>query len=158
MNEVLTTVLKDTYSLTFLKHRLRILKSYLSSKIFGGEAQDELSAQDSTWLSSLPRPLFEQFNKNNFSGIFSELEEEISTFKILTMYLPFDTDEQTLAQIGEFARKKFNSLIVLDMKFDPNLIAGCALSWGGIYKDYSLRSQIDQRKGEILESFKKFLR
>lgn len=158
MNEVLTTILKDTYSLTSLKHRLRILKSYLSFKIFGGEAQDELSAQDYTWLSALPHSLFEQFNKNNFSEIFSEIEEKISRFKILTMYLPFDADEFTLSRIGEFARKNFNSLLVLDMKFDPNLIAGCALSWGGIYKDYSLRAQIDQRKEEILESFKKFLR
>lgn len=158
MDQILNTILKNTYSLTALKHRLRVLKSYLSSQFFQGESNEEFAASDSTWLSSLSPSFFQQFTKDNISEIFNDLESRINKLKILTMYLPFDADELTLSRIGEFARKNFNSLLVLDMKFDPNLIAGCALSWGGIYKDYSLRSQIDQRKGEILESFKKFLR
>lgn len=158
MDDILTTILKNTYSLTQLKHRLRVLKSYLSSRLFGRESKEEFATQDSTWLSSLPPGFLQQFNKDNISGIFNEMETKINKLKTLTMYLPFDADEQTLAQIGDMVRKTFTSLIVLDIKFDPNLIAGTALSWNGVYKDYSLRSQIDARKGEILESFKKFLR
>lgn len=158
MENTLETILKDTYSLTSLKHRLRVLKSYLSSRIFQGESKEEFATSDSTWLSSLSPSFFQQFSKENISEVFSELESRISKLKILTMYLSFDTDEQTLIQIGEKSRRTFGTLMVLDLKFDPNLIAGCALSWNGVYKDYSLRSKIEEKKGEILESFKKFLR
>lgn len=157
MNDVLNTILENTYSLTSLKHRLRVLKSYLSSQIFQGESKEEFAASDSTWLSSFSPSFFQQFSKENISEIFSELESKISKLKILTMYLPFDSDEQTLIQVGEKTRRTFENLIVLDIRFDPNLIAGCALSWNGVYKDYSLRSQIETHKNEVLESFKKFL-
>lgn len=158
MDDILTTILKNTYSLTQLKHRLRVLKSTLSSRLFGGESKEEFATSDSTWLSSLPPQFMGQFTKDNLNEIFTQLETKINGLKILVLYLPFDADEQTLTQIGEFARKTFSNLIVLDMKFDPNLIAGAALSWNGVYKDYSLRSKIAEKKGEILESFKKFLR
>lgn len=158
MDQILTTILKDTYSLTTLKHRLRVLKSYLSSVIFQSGVKEEFAASDSTWLGSFPPAFIQQFNKDNISPVFADMESKIKKLKILTMYLPFDTDEQTLIQIGEKTRRTFGSLIVLDIRFNPNLIAGCALSWNGVYKDYSLRSQIEARKNEILESFKKFLR
>ncbi len=158
MEDILNTILKDTYSLTSLKHRLRILKSCILGQLFGGGLQEEFGAADANWLSSLPAQIFRQFNKDNISLNFAELETKISELKILTVYLPFDANEQTIAQIGEGARKTFGYPIVLDIKFDPALIAGCALSWNGIYQDYSLRSKIAEKRAEILASFKKFLR
>ncbi len=158
MNDILNFILKDTYTLSSLKHRLRILKSVVSAHLFGGQPQGELSSSDSLWLSTLPPILYQQFNKNNVAEIFDDIESKINHFKTLTMYLPFEVQEDASKQIGDYVRKNFSSLLLLDIKFDPNLIAGCALSWNGIYRDYSLRSKIQEKKDDILESFKKFLR
>ncbi len=160
MDEVLNTILQNTYSLTSLKHRLRILKSNLLKTFFGGENQNlKLTAQDLNWLKSLPENFYQKFTKDNIYQILSDLEKRIHSLPSLTMYLTFEPDDVTLTQLGSVTRKTFNSpSLILDIKLDPNLIAGAALVWKGVYKDYSLRAKIEGRKLEIFEGFKKFLR
>lgn len=159
MNEILASILNDTYSLTQLKVRLNILKSYLLKAFFGSlEESSPLAREDLNWLNSLPEKFYQQFNKDNVYAIFKDLEAAISKFTPLTIFLTFEPDEISLAQIGKYARKTFNSPLLLDIKLDLSLIAGCSLVWKGIQKDYSLRAKIEERKIEILDSFKKFLR
>jgi len=82
--EILNTVLKDTYSLTNLKHRLRILKSNLLKTFFGGESQtSSLTAQDLRWLQSLPEGFYRKFTKDNVYQILADLEKGIPNFPIL---------------------------------------------------------------------------
>lgn len=158
MNEILNTILKETYSITALKHKLNVLKSYLLQNLFGAQTQKEWAAEDLVWLKSLPPEFFQNFNKDNVYNLFTGMEKEITQLKILTVYLTFEPDDDTLIQIGAMVRKQFNNVALLDIKHDPSLIAGAALVWNGIYKDYSLRSTIGQKKELILERFKKFLR
>lgn len=158
MNEILNTILKDTYTLKDLKHRLNILKSYLSQSFFGTGAIMRLEEKDSAWLKSLPSSMGQHFNKDNISTVFAELEKGANQLKTLVIYLAFEPDQSGLALIGNYARKTFGNSLLLDIKYDPNLIAGAAFVWKGIYKDYSLRASIEQKKALILDSFKKFLR
>ena len=159
MNDLLTTILKDTYTLAQLKHRLKILKTQFLETFFGGISLSESnSAQDLNWLKVLPSEIYQKFTKDNVYKIFEDLEKAVTKKQVLTIYLTFEPDDAAISQISTFARKNFGESLLLDTKLDPNLIAGAALSWKGVYRDYSLRAKIDQRKGEILESFKKFLR
>lgn len=159
MNNILTTILKDTYSLTQLKHRVRILKAYLLKHLFASTTDSSPSPVDLNWLKSLSADFYHQFNKDNVYQIFTDLEKQITNCPVLTMYLTFEPDEMALPQIGSFARQQFNKpSLILDIKIDPNLITGAALAWKGVYKDYSLRLKIGQRKAEIFQGFKRFLR
>ncbi len=157
MDNVLSLILKDTYTLTLLKHRLSILKSHLVSHFFTDKTEDSTNQADLAWIKSLPDDFYKKFDKDNVYEYFSIAESEIEDLTTLIIYLPFQTDEHIEAQIGELTRKIFNPNLMLDCKYDPNLIAGCALVWKGIYKDYSLRVKIEERKAEVLESFKKYL-
>lgn len=162
MNEILSTILKDTYSLASLKHRLRILQSYFLKAFFGeteATADIALSTQDSTWLKSLPESFYQKFNKDNVYEIFSGLEKEMENLKILNLYLSFEPDEVTANQIGSVARRTFNlPALLLDIKVDPNLIAGTALVWKGVRRDYSLKAKLEEKRQELSEEFRRFLR
>lgn len=159
MNDILSIILSDTFSLNLIKHRLGILKSNLIKTFFGNEtAESSVSTEDINWLKSLPQSFYQQFNKDNIYQIFSGLEEELSKLKVLIIYLAFEPDETTINQIGAFARKIYDPALILDIKVNPGLIAGTALVWKGIYRDYSLKAKIETKKSEILEEFKKFLR
>lgn len=162
MNEILSTILKDTYSVTSLKHRLRILNSYFLKTFFGeteAAVDIPLSTQDSNWLKSLPESFYQKFNKDNVYEIFAGLEKEMENLKILNLYLTFEPDELTLSQIGFSARKTFNlSLLLLDIKVDPNLIAGTALVWKGVRRDYSLKAKLEEKRQDLSEEFRRFLR
>ncbi len=167
MDEVLSIILKDTYSLSQLKHRLRVLKNNLLQTFFGethleggpGLLPGELSPEDLNWLKSLSPQFYQNFTKDNVYQIFSDLDSSSLKLDTLTLYLSFEPDDITLSQIGSFARKTSNSpSLLLDIKLDPRLIAGTALSWKGVYRDYSLRAQLATKKQELWEEFKKFLR
>lgn len=157
MDDTLKIILKDTYSLSQLNHRVRILKSSLLKAFFGGENLS-YSLTDLNWLKSLPNSFYQKFNKENVYQIFTDLEKQISNLKTLIIYLTFEPDETTLAQVGTHVRNSFGLTLLLDIKLDPNLIAGAALSWNGVYKDYSLRSQLQAKKEELFAEFKKYLR
>lgn len=158
MDEVLAIILKDTYTLTQLKHRIRLLKSTLLKTFFGGE-DETIPPPDLIWLKSLDAKFYSQFNKDNVYRIFEGLEETVTKLPTLVIYLTFEPGDDTISQLGLSARQTFNlPNLLLDVRFDPGLIAGAALSWKGIYRDYSLRTNIDSKKAEILQEFKKFLR
>ncbi len=157
--DTLSILLQTTYSLSLLRYRLRILKSHFNQIFFvPSDAQEQLTPADIAWLNSLPKTFLEQFNESNFSQIMTGLENSINKLQALTLYLPFEINDQIAEQIGQKARITFNQLLLLDIKYDPNLIAGCALVWKGIYKDFSLKAKLGQQKEQILESFKKYLR
>lgn len=157
--DTLATILKDTYSLTQLKHRARILKSTILNAIFNNNQPPTYPPSDLNWLKSLPQDFYQKFNKDNVYNIFTELEQKTTKLNTLTIYLSFEPDETALTQIGTYSRKLFGfPTLLLDIKINPNLIAGTALVWKGILRDYSLKAQIEAKKGDILQEFKKFLR
>lgn len=155
----LANILKNTYTLSGLRRHVRILKDYLINKIFTQNQQPaDISAEDGIWLNSLGGSFINQFNKDNIYPIFDEIDKSLDKMSALNIYLPFPQNDQIQAQIGQFIFKTFGKTILFDIKFDPNLIAGCALSWQGIYKDYSLRKRIEDNKAQIIGSFKKYLK
>lgn len=158
MDNILSTILNNTYTLTQLNRRLRVLKAQLLKNLFGGEVISEPISDDLNWLKSLPENFLSQFNKDNVYQIFTSIETAITNLQLLTVYLAFEADNTTIEQVGNFARKIFNPSLLLDAKFDPNIIAGAALVWKGVYKDYSLRAKLKEKEGEISQSFKKFLK
>lgn len=155
--DILSTILKNTYSLTQLNHRINTLKSYLLQSFFRSGKQP-LEQADLSWLKSLPASVLQKFNKDNFYQIFNQLNKQANQLKDLTIYLPLEVDDVILADIGRYARKLFGDDLVLDIKYDPTLIAGAALSWQGVYKDFSLRSTIHSKRDQISQNFKKYLK
>ncbi|MCR4305577.1 MAG: F0F1 ATP synthase subunit delta [Candidatus Daviesbacteria bacterium] len=180
MDDILAAILKDTYSLTQYKHRVMILKAHLVQSFFGGgptlhlpgegqvtasthlegvASEVNLGGQDTAWLNSLPESFYKQFTKDNVYDIFSNLEKQSNTLQVLTLYLTFEPDDATLNQIGTRARTAFGfPALVLDIKLNPNLIAGTTLSWKGRMRDYSLKAKLEEKRQELSEEFRKFLR
>jgi hypothetical protein len=151
---ILEKILADTYTLSDLHKRIRTLKTYLLKILFQSSEQiDEPLQSERNWLHSLGDEFYKQFNQQNIYPILEELEKELKNINILVMYLPIDPNKSQIDQIGAFLRKNYGDKFILDMKYDPQLIGGCALVWNGIYKDYSLRASIQNNSQKILESF-----
>lgn len=159
MDGILEIILKDTFTQNLLKHRVLIAKSYLLKAVFGNVHSMELDQKDMDWLNSLPDSFYKKFNKDNIYQIFEDLEKRIDLLPTIIIYIPIESTDEVSSKICSFVRKTYqNPLIILNIKYNPTLIAGCAISWKGIYRDYSLKSKIEERKNEVYESFRKFLR
>lgn len=158
MDQTFETILKNTYTVFQFKHRLRILKSHFAQKFYGGALQIEPAEDDLRWMKTLPQSFFEFFTADNQAHVFTFLEGKLKETPTLTLNLAFNPPDELINELGEYYRKNFTSFQLIDLKFDLSLIAGCSIVWKGVFKDYSLKNRIEERKEEIMQQFRKFLR
>lgn len=158
-NKILEQILADTYTTSTLKKRTKALKAYLTEKYFGlGNSENiNVDREELIWLKSLTSNFLALFRKEDFNDIFHSIETFLDNIMPLTIYLSFDPGEEEIKSISKFIRSNFNQNIILDIKLDYSLIGGCALIWKGVYKDYSLKSNIQVNKEQIFSSFRKYL-
>lgn len=159
-DQLLSIILADTYTLKSTRQRFNLLKAMLLSRLFGGKEFDPslYDRNDLAWLNSLGEPFYQNFTKENIYQLFAELENKVKSLPQLVIYTAFDPGEEEIRQIGSWIRTNLTAIKLFDLKLDPNLIAGAALTYQGVYKDLSLRSRIEEKKQEILADFSNYLR
>ena len=155
-SNLIEKLLINSYSLSQLRSRVRILRKYIGRKFFGETQTEELDEKESLWLASLGNDFLNQFDKLNAYEKLGELELAVNQIKPLIIYIAFDIPQEEIERLGIWLRAEINPGVLCEIKVDPSLIGGCALSWSGIYKDYSLRAQIQTQREQILSGFKQF--
>jgi hypothetical protein len=164
MNTILEEILNQTYTLQQYRSRVRLLREKLVSQFFGNKelSYDELVGhslkENIEWLNALSPEFLNQFNKDNVYQVFKDLEVEVEKIQTMVLYVAVGLPEKETDEIGAFLRKLTGKLLLVDIKVDPSLLAGCAFVWNGIYKDYSLRKKIEENRNEILAQFRTFLK
>ncbi|MBI2600943.1 F0F1 ATP synthase subunit delta [Candidatus Daviesbacteria bacterium] len=161
MNQLWDQIITNTYTLKSLKNRLRILRDYLTKQQFtnGVQDQDEKLTDEAQWINSLGKDFLAKFNQHNIYSLLDEMESETSKQEPLTIFLAFELPNEEISKLGSWIRVNFGQkYLMLDIKYDPSLIGGCALTWKGIYHDYSVKKKIEDNKQQVLESFKTYLR
>ncbi|MCL4398032.1 F0F1 ATP synthase subunit delta [Patescibacteria group bacterium] len=88
---------------------------------------------------------------------FDKAREEIKTIEPLYLYLPAQVPEENLQSIVGKLRRDYGDRFLIEIKIDPALLGGCALSYKGIYKDYSLKAKLEKNREALKKEFDKFL-
>ncbi len=161
---LLEYILQDTFVKTLALKKVTGLKDYLLNKAFSssGQGPPETNMTDdpeiTTWILSLNPALFSGINQQNIYSIFDQLEKDIKTIEPLVLYLPYELPQEQLTEIGQQLRDSYGSSFLIDIQIDPGLVAGAALSYKGIYQDYSVKQSIFDNKQAILATFKKYIK
>ena len=77
-----------------------------------------------------------------------------SDLQIRIIFIPFELPEEGMAALGQRMRRLFGKNFLAEIKLDPNLLAGAALVWDGVYKDYSLREKIEDNRERIIKTLR----
>ncbi len=85
------------------------------------------------------------FVKNAESGqeFIQDLQAYLDSLPILHLTLATLLPQQNLMQISDWLNTDTKSKIILDIVIDKNIIGGILIYQNGIYKDYSLKNQLD---------------
>lgn len=149
-NDLITTFFANTYSLQQAKARLRLLRTYLLRSFY----EQNQTPETDPWLLSLGDDFYKKFTRDTVYKNLRAIEEAVVKIQPLIFYIAFDIPEEEVNNLGLWFRKNCQSNIIFDIRHDPNLIGGCAMSWHGVYKDYSVRSRIELNKDKILGNIK----
>lgn len=156
-DKILDKVLITTYTMSSLRRRLKALKSRLSEQFFGGDTNKQMVTEEIEWLNTYGIQFLTDFQKETFYQSFTRLEESVAKLKLLTLFVVFEPSEEDMQKIGSWLRDNYQQKIVIDLKLDKELIGGCAMIYNGVYKDYSIRSQIAANHDKLISSFKNFI-
>jgi F0F1-type ATP synthase delta subunit len=83
----------------------------------------------------------------NFLGL---LQDVISKLPVATLTLAFEPTDTVLHNLSEWFTLNANRQVLFDIKIDPTLIAGAAITYNGKYFDFSVKSRFEQVLTETL--------
>lgn len=158
--DLLDVILSTAYTKIEALNRVRALREYVLGQLFGnGKAvsKEHLPTGQSVWLASLDKDFCKSFNRANVYDLLDALEEEVKKIEAIVIYLPFNLPEETVSELGQRLRLLFGPRSLAEIRTDPTLLAGAALVWKGIYKDYSLRKKIKENHQSIAGILRKEL-
>lgn len=113
--------------------------------------------RDLKFFLELDPGFFERFKKDNVNTLLPQLNKAINTDQICLVYLPFEIPEPEIEKLGLWF-KNISPLQLIEIKYDGGLIGGVALSYKGIYKDFSLRERMKKNQTKIIETLLMFKR
>ena len=171
-------LLTDTYTKNQSAHRLSLIKELINRWLFDNQPGQDLLAildqylkeadailhkDDPEWLKAVIPLIRDQIDpKKNLPKQSVELikavEKALSTERIISLYLPFEYNDEILKQYGLWFKTNVSKDCLIEPGSDPSLIGGCALAFNGIYHDYSIKAKIGENRSQILKqllSFKK---
>ncbi|MDD2823557.1 MAG: F0F1 ATP synthase subunit delta [Candidatus Daviesbacteria bacterium] len=157
-------ILSDSYIKNQAEKRILALKNYILGGIFIDSKEKKLkeAATDNPkldlWINSIDKKVLSKITPQNIYSTFEVLEKEIKAIEPLILYLPYELPDEEVAQIGTKLRADYGKKFLMEITIDPSLIAGCALSFRGIYKDYSVKQKITDNKQEILAAFRQYVK
>lgn len=173
--DLVSQFLKTTYTKHQALTRFRILSDFLNFRLFTGNSTisetDSVSEQFNKFKKTYDRDIerdlkffleldpgfFERFKKDNVNTLLPELNKAINTDQICLVYLPFEIPEPEIEKLGLWF-KNISPLQLIEIKYDGGLLGGVALSYKGIYKDFSLRERIKKNQTKIIETLLMFKR
>lgn len=126
---------------------------------------------ESGWLRLLGDDFFRVFTPRNITALYKDLESTINKIDVATLYLPFEVleDEGTgktgelhldspMVLLGKWFKENVNKYFIFKINYNPNLVAGCAISIHGIFKDFSLGASMHDNQSKIVSTLAQYKR
>ena len=86
----------------------------------------------------------------------SDLKKSLAEFSVVKLTLAYEPSESTIDKILAFLRQNLGEKTILEMQFEPKILGGVIFEFRGSYKDYTLKSRLDEvfknKREEILRS------
>ncbi|MDP3983167.1 MAG: hypothetical protein Q8Q65_03770 [bacterium] len=140
--ELFNYLLANNYTKSGLLESVRLLRQAVEKDLYSSDGK----AQS---LGLLPAKLYADFTKEDLYTKIKEYTKKIKELPELTLLLPFIPDEPNLAMLTNWLRKEINPSLLVNIKLDTQLGAGCAFIIDGVYHDYSISNELKQVNDKI---------
>ena len=74
---------------------------------------------------------------------FTKLQQMAASIPVLSIILPFEPTDQTLAVLSDWCMLNIKKQMLFDLQVDQRLIGGAAIQYNGKYLDFSVRPKVE---------------
>ncbi|PJC30547.1 hypothetical protein CO050_06015 [Candidatus Roizmanbacteria bacterium CG_4_9_14_0_2_um_filter_38_17] len=133
--ELFNYLLAHNYTKSDLLESVRLLRQAAEKDFYSSDGKARP-------VGLLPTKLYKDFTKEDLYSKIKEYTKKIKELPELTLLLPFIPDEPNLAMLTNWLRKEINTSLLVNIKLDAHLGAGCAFIIDGVYHDYSITKDL----------------
>lgn len=172
MDQVISSLLSKTYTKNQALTTIRLIREFLNYLFFDLQLSTEPSARIDQFLKSqsldpdtskeakilyqLGDDFYKAFNPKNLTAQLKIVEEVISSIQEVIVHLPFEMPDEEVERMGVWFKKNLGIESLFNLNLDPSLIGGTALSYKGVYKDYSLKQIVAENKVKVIQMLVSF--
>lgn len=121
-----------------------------------GTYEEVLGASVRAWVSEALTTLLAKEGVNKEETL-RDLKDKLEKVKVLKLELAFEPTEAAISKIHEWAKANAGENILLDLGYNPAILAGAIITYKGKYGDYSLRKKLDEEFRKNKEEIMKLL-
>jgi hypothetical protein len=166
-HDIFTILLKTAFTKVEVLRRIRLLRDFLERKFFvtGGKPvtledflkEAHVSHDDALALEAIEKKLGASFTKDHAYGLTKALSEEVKALPVVGMFLPAEPNEEEMAKVGAWVRENLNALAIIEVHISPSFLGGCAMSYNGMYQEYTLDYFMQKNHNEIKKIIEKYV-
>lgn len=171
---IIGRLLPYTYTRNQAIKRLRLIKEFLNFAFFTNQTGDDFNTlfekfkskylrenalsdiKELNFIHSLGVSFFKLFTPATLHLQLEQLEEQLLKNKTITLHIPFDLPDESVQELGVWFKQNLDATVLFNVVLDPTLIAGCAISFNGNYRDYSIKSKLKNTHTEVLNLLNSF--
>ncbi|OGH19174.1 MAG: hypothetical protein A2868_00020 [Candidatus Levybacteria bacterium RIFCSPHIGHO2_01_FULL_40_15b] len=116
-----------------------------------GELMKVLSSQVSRTLAE---HIGNETSTEALSRKISDLKKSLDGLVVVKLTLAFEPSTSTIDKILAFLRQNFGEQTILELRFESKILGGVIFEFKGLYKDYTLKSRLEEvfrtKREEIL--------
>src|SRR3989338_3036873 len=143
-DQLLDHILTGTFTKSVLHRRISLLRACIAAvfftdieislqdKIDNFISQEKLDPTESAFLRSCAVTFFPNISRKAIPVLTSKLDDIVSKIPVVTLSVPIEIPQVEAERIGQFVRRTFGKTAVVDLKINPAIIGGCAVSWKGV--------------------------
>lgn len=87
-------------------------------------------------------------SKKDFDWFLEGLKGQVNSLPVITLYVASNVSEKFLQETSDSLSKTLGRQVLLDIEIDKTLVAGAGIGINGMYKEYSVRSRLEEYLGK----------
>ena len=113
-------------------------------------SKDAVSYKTYTKLQEIEEKKLVVFtNPEELRLFFDQVHKQIMNVPRLQLQLAIEVNEQLLSGFYNFIKGVIKTPIFLEIVVKPSILAGCVVVYKGVYKDYSIRTRLEEHAAEV---------
>lgn len=165
-----SVILSNTYTKTDVLHRLAWLRQFFdevdsmdqsgfqSEQLEQWLAKAEVDSSSATAMRDWGEEFFNKLIKPDPYRRLARLRTELLDRSPVYLTVPVELSSSTKATLASAVRRYFNEQVLLELKIDPRLSAGCRVSWRGREYDLTLGQRQKQTRPVLKQYLTDFFR
>ena len=172
MDELVQTILTNTYTKTSLYRRFALTREFSEAVVYGkdiadveGDIIDQLTAflrqreesqETIDAMTEWGKAFWGTVASDPIEETLHDLYRALETATLFVMYVPVALPHERLADICAWLRNQTGVQLVLDVRVSHQIDVGCAFSFKHQFHDYSYQRRINEAHDAIVEMMRDY--